>query len=540
MHFYELENLSVRRDGEDALHIEKKVVDLARNWLPTNTTRKTGRQKRHQFFDVPFEKQSKDAHPFEFVTETINLGLTDIQIIRNPKKVEIFTFPVCRCGRCQPWHFRIAEQSNRRFKGAASKKPFDGITSHLKNAPATWEYVPEDERIGRRHGLTKWIDRQDKPVTGQEETISFGKEYKNLHAEEAQQVQRSRQLKSKRNTGGAQPESAREDNDFLQWMVDTGAAQEKTKKELEKEFADQLRQQEWKGSSPEMSGRAGRPTLIFGENESPTSMVWDGDSFVLEDQPEYFEGRVVEPTVPLTAEERAAHFADHKNLVEAGAVDLREDEIILEIKLEHITREEGAKELEISVAALDKRIQRRDLEARMLRDGKFQIPYLALTYEQAADIADNNAVYVQVDLNGWRWCKLPIEQQQGTADQATVDQAIDALKREKVLEALRQHKESKAARKAAGKHGTNERYPRWTVALKEVKDRYDKQVFHPDRIRIVQRPPRAKQAWEGLTERRMRPFGRFVRSSNICEREGRSLRDQGVAVWQVCPLLQHM
>jgi DNA-directed RNA polymerase specialized sigma24 family protein len=400
------------------------------------------------------------------------------------------------------------DEPSRVFKAVTNKTQAEWITSPLSNAPVTWVYPLDRYEIDsyecenvptlidkgsvhtiihkidgvniKWHGLTKWINRQDKPVIGQEEIILFGKEYRNLHAEEAQQVERSHQLKSKRNTGGAQPESAIEaPDDFLQWMQDMGAAQERSSEESEKEFADRIKELQ----------RIGEPTKYFAEPASPMSgMVWDGDSFLLEDQAEYFDGRVIPERIRLTAAERAAAFNEHKTMVEAGAVDLREDELILEVKLEYRTREEVAEELGISVDALDKRIQRRDLEARAMQDGKFQIPYLALTYEQAADIADNNAVYLQVDLNGWRWYKLDVDKH------GAVDQAIEALKVEKLSEALRQRPEYKAA----GRHGTNERYPEWTVALKEVKDRYDKQVFHPDRIRIAQRPPRPKQPWEGL------------------------------------------
>ena len=139
----------------------------------------------------------------------------------------------------------------------------------------------------------------------------------------------------------------------------------------------------------------------------------------------------------------------------------------------------------------------------MLRDGKFQIPYTALTPEQAEDMCENNAAYVLADLKGWRWCKLPVEQH------GTVDQALEALKQEKLWEAFRQCPEAKAAGKEwftdfkQNQDGSytvwfTPAYPERNAAFVEIWDRYNKQVFHPDRIRIVQRPPRAKQAWEGL------------------------------------------
>jgi hypothetical protein len=442
-----------------------------------NTRRKKGREKPRMFFDEwlaeippPGKPYCTDATCLCHSTDRRFLVVTQNDGTKLPVDVVL---------------------PGARFKGVTGKKPFDQIISELENVPATWAYVHEDARIAKRHGLTDWIRRQDKPAVDQAETILFEKEYKNLHEEEAQQVKLSHTIKSKRNTGGPRPESAIEaEGEYRQWMIDKGVAREKSTKEVNKELADQRKEQEWNGSSPMMFGGEGRPIRLFGEAGSPTSMSWDGDSFVVsDDHLEYFQGRIIPERKRLTGAQRAAEFNDHKALVEAGAVvNLREDEIILDIKLEYITREEGAEKLEISVDALDKRIQRRSLEARAMQDGKFQIPYLALTYEQAADIADNDAVYLQVDLNGWRWCKLDVEKY------GSVAQAIEGLKREKMSEALRQRREYKAA----GKHGTNERYPGFTEALKEVKDRYDKQVFHPDRIRLVQRPPRPKQPWEGL------------------------------------------
>ena len=464
-------------------------------WRP-DTRRKTGREKTRMFFDVPFEKQPENA---------------------------------CRCGECRPWRFHTTEQSNLRFEGVTGKEPFDCIVSELKNAAAFWVYPLDRYEIDSRevdsqvfpplvdggcvhtilhkingmnikqHGLTGWVRQQEEKKVAEEKRdrettrlllhqphfhmiIDRGKEYKNLHPEEAEQVLRSHTIKSKRNTGGPRPEGAIEDKDeYLQWMCDKGEARERTDEEVEEEFADRLKELQ----------RIDDPINSFAQPAGPLSgMEWDGDSFnVNDDHTEYFEGRIIPERKRLTGAQRAAEFNDHKALVEAGAVvNLREDEFILDIKLEYITREEGAEKLGISVDALDKRIQRRSLEARAMQDGKFQIPYVALTYEQAADIADNNAVYLQVDLNGWRWYKLDVEKH------GTVDRAIEALKFDKMWEALRQRKQHQAA----GKHGTNERYPGWTIALKEVKDRYDKQVFHPDRIRVVQRPPRPKQPWEGL------------------------------------------
>ena len=483
------------KDPKRVLHDWAQMPLHMQEWRPRKTIPKTN-QKPHVFFDLP-----TDVPQYRFKTDTVKLGDKDVEVIRLPKWVEAVTSSkllgpalvvIQEDGTRRP--VVISTPSTIRFKGVKGKKPFDHIISELKNAPATWVYVHEDERAAKRHGLTDWISRQDKPAINQDERILFRKEYKTLHSEEVQQVKRSHTIKSKRNTGGMRPEGAIEDkDDYLQWMCDKGEAREKSTKEVNQELADQLKEQDWEGSLPMMFSSEGRATTLFGEAASPTSMVWDGDSFAVnDDHPEYFQGRIIPERKRLTGAQRAAEFNDHKALVEAGAVDLREDELILEVKLDYRTREEVAEELGISVDALDKRIQRRDLEARAMQDGKFQIPYLALTYEQAADIADNNAVYLQVDLNGWRWCKLNVEKY------GSVAQAIKGLKHEKMWEALRQRKESKAASRAAGKHGTNERYPEWTIVLKEVKDRYDKQVFHPDRIRILQCPPRPKPPWAGL------------------------------------------
>jgi hypothetical protein len=509
VHFYELGDLSTWRDREDALHIEKRQTVGLTLWRPLK--RKPVPRKTHLFFD---DRESVILNAF------VPVPPEDDGVAWQPKLPPTFTMID---HICVPAQRTVFLQSNRRFKGVASKEPFDGITSHLKNAPATWVYPLDRYEIEggdcenvptlvddgcvhtiphkidgmniKQHGLTKWVRRNDKPVVSQEETIIRGKEYKNLHTEEAKQVLLSHTIKSKRNTGGARPESAIESkDDYLQWMIDTGAAQEKSGDESEKEFFERLKELQ----------RNGEPTDHFAKPE--TRMVWDGESLVLnDDHPEYFEGRVVDPKPPLSAEERKAHFAEHKNLVEAGAVDLREDETMLEIKFEHITREEGAEKLGISVDALDKRIQRRDLEARMLQDGKFQIPFTPLTPEQVADVVNNNAAYLLVDLNEWRWYKLDV------GKHGTVDQAIEALKIDKVFEALRQRPEAKAAGKEwfteskQNQDGSytvwfNPSYPERNAAFVEIMDRYNKQVFHPDRIRIVQPPPRPKQPWEGLLE----------------------------------------
>jgi hypothetical protein len=162
--------------------------------------------------------------------------------------------------------------------------------------------------------------------------------------------------------------------------------------------------------------------------------------------------------------------------------------------------EDTAAALGIRVDALRKRYERafkqiKEMEA--MKDYK-DIPDVPLTYAQAVDIADCDATYVLVKLNEWNWHKLDI------GKHGTFDAALEALKAEKQMEAMRKRPEDKAVGKDSlgvwkETNGTYDvqfdtDHPEWIAAFKEVKDRFDK-AFHPARIRVTH-PPKPK--WAGL------------------------------------------
>jgi hypothetical protein len=317
-----------------------------------------------------------------------------------------------------------------------SEKPFKGL---LKDAPATWEYRHEDEiRSANYRGLNKWILRGEEHIG----------ESNAKHKEELEESTKLHLLKCKGNTGGRQPESAREPN-----------------------------RQEIMRRTPK----------FVDEVSSPISTTWTGDDFVVEDQVEheYKTGfRVGDLPIQITAEERAAAFADHKMLVEAGAVDLREDEIIVDFEYGNISGKKAAKKLNMKEEAFYQRIRRRRLEAQAMKEGKKNIPRVSFTYEEAADIADNGARYILIELNSeWHWHKLNL------AKYGDVDEAIAGLKAEKLSEAMRQRKEYKAA-----KDGTNLEHPEWKAAFVELIDRY-RNVFDPANYQLSPVP------WKGLIAR---------------------------------------
>jgi hypothetical protein len=161
--------------------------------------------------------------------------------------------------------------------------------------------------------------------------------------------------------------------------------------------------------------------------------------------------------------------------------------------------EETAAALGISVDALRKRFERafkqiKEMEA--MKDYE-ETPVVPLTPKQAADVA-NGATLVLVKLNEWNWHKLDI------GKHGTFDAAVEALKAEKQMEAMRKRPEDKAVGKDSlgvwkETNGTydvqfNTDHPEWIAAFKEVKDRFDK-AFHPARIRVMH-PPNPK--WAGL------------------------------------------
>lgn len=320
------------------------------------------------------------------------------------------------------------------------------ICSPLSNASATWKYRDHEEIIAEKHGLIKFIFRQDKP---------FPKDSKTIHVEELQEMRRFHTIKTKGNTSGWQPLLA-------------------TKGELNTDV-------DW---NQEIMRREPR---FVDEASSSTEVEWTGDDLIpVADKPEYFQGRVISPKVRLTGAQRAEAFNDHKNLVEAGAVDLREDEIVLEIILENKTVEEGAEELGTTKEALWKRMQRRNVEALTMRDKNKWIPHVALAQEQAEDIVSRGAVYLLVKVNGWKWYKLDVK------GCGSIDATIESLKANLLSEALRQRPEYKVA----GKRGLNRDNPRWTKAFVETKRRFDV-AFEPDHRRVVTLPePRPR--WAGV------------------------------------------
>lgn len=187
-----------------------------------------------------------------------------------------------------------------------------------------------------------------------------------------------------------------------------------------------------------------------------------------------YEDGTCETEEPLTHEQLQVIRQTAKDKIAAGE-DPRKMNALLAVYTKNRTAEEAAKQRGENPAKVQKRQERFFVEAMAMLDGKKEIPYVALTYDQAADITDNDAVYVLAKLpkSPWTWYKLDF------VKSGPVEAALEALKIDKMFNALEDDKDY--MKDVPGTMGP-------------IKARYD-WAFHMDRVRIAKRP---EPSWKSL------------------------------------------